>query len=65
MSTIPQECELSIFAKSMLSTTNTNSILTSSNTPINDFMQTIDLISRYKTMQAIPNTNSQIEILSK
>jgi hypothetical protein len=62
MSNIPQECELSIFAKSALSTTNTNLILP---TPINDFMQTIDLISKFKTMQTIPNTNPQIEAWSK
>jgi hypothetical protein len=32
---------------------------------MNDFMQTIDLISKYKTMQAIPNTNPQVEAMSK
>jgi len=65
MSNIPQECELSIFAKSVLSTTNTNSILPTPINPINEFMQTIDLISKFKTMQTIPNTNPQIEAWSK
>ncbi|CAF0908358.1 unnamed protein product [Rotaria sordida] len=65
MSNIPQECELSLFAKSSISTTNTNSILTTSIRPTNDFVQTIDLISKYKKMQAEPCSNPQIEACSK
>jgi len=65
MSNIPQECELSIFAKSVLSTTNTNSILSTPINLMNDCIQTIDILSKYKTMQTIPNTNSQVEALSK
>lgn len=65
MSTIPQESELSILARSALSTTNTSSILTPPRNPTNDLMQTMDLISKYKTMQTIPNTNPQIEACSK
>ncbi len=65
MSTIPKEYELSILARSALSTTNTSSISTPSRNPANDFMQTIDLISEYKAMQTIPNTNPQIEAWSK
>ncbi|CAF2392721.1 unnamed protein product [Rotaria sp. Silwood2] len=65
MSNIPQECELSLFAKSVLSNTNTNSILTTSTHPTNDFVQTIDLISKYKMMQAMPYNNPQIEACSK
>ncbi|CAF4682765.1 unnamed protein product, partial [Rotaria sp. Silwood1] len=65
MSNIPQECELSLFAKSTLSNTNTNSILTTSTHPSNDFVQTIDLISKYKMMQAMPCNNPQIEACSK
>jgi len=65
MSNISSECELSIFAKSVLSTTNANSILSTPINPMNDFIQTIDLLSKYKTMQTIPNTNPQIEALSK
>jgi hypothetical protein len=49
----------------MLSTTNTSSILSPGINPTNDFMQTIDLISKYKMMQTIPNTNPQIEAWSK
>ncbi|CAF1362241.1 unnamed protein product [Adineta steineri] len=65
MSTIPQDCEISLFAKSALSITNTSSISTTPIIPGNDFMQIIDLMSRYKMMQAIPSTNKEIEVCSK
>ena len=57
-SNLSQDHELSLFPNSLLSTTSTNS--TSS-----DLIQTIDLISKYKTMQAMPYSNSQIENCSK
>jgi hypothetical protein len=65
MSTIPQEAELSILARSALSTMNTSSILTPPRNPTNDLMQTMDLISKYNSMQTIPNANPQIEACSK
>jgi hypothetical protein len=63
MSTISRDCELSIFAKSALS--NNNSILPTPVPPTNECMQTIDLISKYKMMQALPYNNPQVEAYSK
>ncbi len=65
MSTIPRDGELSLFAKSALSMTNTSSIITTPTLPVNDFIQTIDLMSKYKTMQAVPSNNKEIEACSK
>jgi hypothetical protein len=65
MSTIPRDGELSLFAKSALSTTNTSSIITTPTLPVNDLIQTIDLMSKYKTMQLTPSDVRQMEAFSK
>lgn len=67
MSTTSQECDLSLFAKSTLSTANTSSTITppSSTVPTNDLIQIIDLMSRYKMMQAMPSKNKEIDACSK
>jgi hypothetical protein len=62
MSNIAQECELSLFANS---TMNTNSMLITPIVHANDLMQTIDLISKYKMMQAVPCNNPQVETCSR
>ncbi|UJR35388.1 hypothetical protein I4U23_028145 [Adineta vaga] len=59
-----QECELSLFAKSNLSLPNTSLIQPTSSVPNYDLLQTIDLMSKYKTMHAIPSHNPQIEACS-
>ncbi|CAF3375663.1 unnamed protein product [Rotaria socialis] len=65
MSNIAQEYDISLFAKSSLSTPPINSISRTPNLPISDFMQTIDLINKYKTMHATPCNDPQIEACSK
>ncbi|CAF1205682.1 unnamed protein product [Adineta ricciae] len=59
------ECELSLFAKSSLSMANTSSVQTTANIPNYDLLQTIDLMTKFKTMQSIPSSNHQIEACSK
>ncbi|CAF1216488.1 unnamed protein product [Rotaria magnacalcarata] len=65
MSNITQEYDISLFAKSSLSTPTINPISRTPNLPISDFMQTIDLINKYKTMHATPSNDPQIEACSK
>ena len=59
------ECELSLFAKSNLSMPNTSSVQSTANIPNYDLLQTIDLMTKFKTMQSIPSSNHQIEACSK
>ena len=59
------ECELSLFAKSNLSLPNTSIVQSATNIPNYDLLQTIDLMTKFKTMQSIPSNNDQIEACSK
>jgi hypothetical protein len=63
MSNISRDCELSLFANSALS--NNNSVLPTTVSGMTGCMQTIDLITKYKMMQSIPNNNSQVDACSK
>ena len=66
MSNISQEYELSLFHKSTLSTANASSTPTTpTTTTSNDMMHTMDLISKYNTMQATLSKNPHMEALSK
>lgn len=53
-SAIPGECELSLFAKSTISNSNTSAVMP----PGNNFIQTLDTINKYKILSGNTTSNS-------